>query len=274
MPNEDLHSSEQELLLYADGELTSRDAGRVHAHLTACWECRARMAEIETTIADFIRFHRQECEPIPDSAGPRALLKARMAELARSSGNDRWRHLRFALNVRGLACVCALVLLAAVGVAIQYRQIPDRGDAGRLPIPSLTPGSTRQVSLADLCSMEHDEVVRMVPDSLRQDVFKEYGIQGARAGDYEVDYLITPGLGGQDDIRNLWPQRHYNVIWNSYVKDQLEDRLHHMVCSGDLSLVEAQHEIASDWISAYKKYFHTEQPLPMDPAPKTSDLSD
>jgi hypothetical protein len=34
-----------------------------------------------------------------------------------------------------------------------------------------------------------------------------------------------------------------------------------MVCNGDLDLNEAQQELASNWISAYKKYFHTETPL-------------
>jgi hypothetical protein len=45
------------------------------------------------------------------------------------------------------------------------------------------------------------------------------------------------------------------------VKDALEDRLHDMVCSGQLDLATAQHDIATNWISAYKKYFHTQNPL-------------
>jgi hypothetical protein len=46
------------------------------------------------------------------------------------------------------------------------------------------------------------------------------------------------------------------------VKDALEDRLREMVCGGRLDLMEAQHEIAGNWIEAYKKYFHTDHPLP------------
>jgi hypothetical protein len=46
------------------------------------------------------------------------------------------------------------------------------------------------------------------------------------------------------------------------VKDALEDRLREMVCDGTLDLTEAQREIAGDWIGAYKKYFHTDQPIP------------
>jgi hypothetical protein len=45
------------------------------------------------------------------------------------------------------------------------------------------------------------------------------------------------------------------------VKDALEDRLREMVCDGNLDLTVAQREIAQNWISAYKKYFHTERPL-------------
>ncbi|HZT37758.1 MAG TPA: hypothetical protein VFA28_07660 [Bryobacteraceae bacterium] len=77
---------------------------------------------------------------------------------------------------------------------------------------------------------------------------------------YEVDYLITPALGGADDLGNLWPQSYSATQWNARVKDALEDRLHELVCSGSLDLATAQREIATDWIAAYKKYFHTDQP--------------
>ena len=130
-----------------------------------------------------------------------------------------------------------------------------------LPDPAFTPGATREVALSDLCSADSDDVVRNVPRALQQKVFQEYGLHGVPASEFEVDYLITPGLGGSDDVRNLWPQPHFNTTWNSYVKDQLEDRLHHMVCEHKVSLNEAQQEIASNWIAAYKKYFRTDQPL-------------
>jgi hypothetical protein len=46
------------------------------------------------------------------------------------------------------------------------------------------------------------------------------------------------------------------------VKDQLETLLPEMVCEGSLPLQTAQRDIAADWIAAYKKYFHTDVPLP------------
>jgi hypothetical protein len=96
---------------------------------------------------------------------------------------------------------------------------------------------------------------------LRQEVFQEYGIANARAGDYEIDYLIAPGLGGLEDIHNLWPEPYTSPMWNAHVKDALEERLHEMVCTGKLDLSTAQRDIATDWIAAYKKYFHTDKPL-------------
>jgi hypothetical protein len=41
----------------------------------------------------------------------------------------------------------------------------------------------------------------------------------------------------------------------------LEGRLHQLVCDGALPLATAQQDLATDWISAYKRYFHTDQPL-------------
>ena len=50
------------------------------------------------------------------------------------------------------------------------------------------------------------------------------------------------------------------TVWNAHVKDELEDRLHELVCDGELDLSTAQHDISADWILAYKKYFHTDRP--------------
>ncbi len=101
----------------------------------------------------------------------------------------------------------------------------------------------------------------MVPVALQRRVFDEYGIPGADPRAYEVDYLVTPALGGADDIRNLWPHSYSSTVWNAHVKDALEDRLRDMVCAGTLDLSAAQQEIATNWIAAYKKYFHTDEPL-------------
>jgi hypothetical protein len=46
----------------------------------------------------------------------------------------------------------------------------------------------------------------------------------------------------------------------------LENKMHRMVCSGQLDLKTAQQEIAGNWIAAYKKYFHTQLPISKTPS--------
>jgi hypothetical protein len=268
MSNKIFHPSDQDLLLAADGELPRRLASKIRDHLAACWDCRTRMAEIEGTISDFVRAHHQDLDPmLPPVAGSRALLKAQLAELAKQFRLEKpalWR-LRFPFSARAFAFACALAILAMLGTRVLFRQTIGQNAgayAGLLPNKNLTPGATRPVAIADICSMDHDEVVRTVSGALQQKVFQEYGMRNAPIANYEVDYLITPGLGGADDIRNLWPEPRYDTTWNSFVKDQLEDYLHQSVCSHKVSLATAQKDVASDWISAYKKYFRTDAPLP------------
>jgi hypothetical protein len=270
----EMHVSDQELLLAADGELAARRAAQVRAHLAACWDCRARMAEIEGTIADFARAHRQSLDPqLPPIDGPRALLRAQLAQLVSKPPANSWRWVfQFQSPVRAVAFVgvafVALFAAAVVGrIVLQHSAWRGTDSAlvaserGSEPDRTLTPGATRMVAIGDVCSMPHEEVIAEVSTSLRQEVFQEYGIGSAHAGDYEIDYLIAPGLGGVEDIHNLWPEPYESRTWNAHVKDDLEERLHQMVCAGRLDLSTAQREIATDWIAAYKKYFHTDRPL-------------
>ena len=194
-----VHLSDQELLRAADGELPTRSAARTHAHLAACWSCRARMAEIEATIADFARAHRQTLDPqLPPIAGPRALLRVQLAELASNPPASSWRWLsQFTSPMRVAAFVCVAFFVAAVVGKLLLEHSTLRrakspvisSERGMKPDPNLTPGATRRVTLSDVCSMAHEEVVREVSTSLRQEVFQEYGIVNAHAGDFEIDYL-------------------------------------------------------------------------------------
>ena len=260
------HSSDEELLSAADGELSGQRSTQVRKHLESCWTCRARMAELEGTIGEFTRLMTKSSDSeLPPIEGARARLEAKLDELAYSSGPHPFRLFGFELNHR--VRIYAALLVLTLGMQFLYQRVRNHthdkaySDSAALPNPDLTPGAAQPVPLASICSSEPDQVVRGVPESLQLEVFREYGISGARGEDYEIDHLVTPGLGGSDDIRNLWPEPRYRTVWNSYVKDQLEDRLHYLVCNGKVTLAIAQHDIANDWISAYRKYFHTENPL-------------
>ena len=274
-----VHPSDQELLLLADGELPSSRGAQVREHLAACWTCRARSAEIESVIADFVRVHHGALDPkLPPAAGSRALLKARLAEAA--AGAPQPAHLGWFESFfwRRSALAFAILVAIAIGAIFHYRGSRDvatlRPQFAAAPVPNrdLTPGAARPVSRAEICAAGYRDMNRTVPISVRQAVFQKYGMANARPGDFEVDYLITPELGGSDDIRNLWPEP-YASDWDAHTKDELEDRLHQMVCEGKIDLPTAQREIAGDWISAYKKYFHTDRPLPGDSADRRKDVA-
>jgi len=255
MKYEDAHLSDEEMLMAADGELPLGRAKRIDAHLAHCWACRARMAGMEANIADLVHLHRRNFDrPVPPAAPSRALLKARLAAAPRSSWQGWFGDVGHVLRIAGIAlAVGALVLL------VSYPRVFR--DTRAVPAIHLTPGATRPVALKDLCSGQYSKNAQVMPVVQRQ-VFARYGLKNVEPGAYEVDYLITPALGGADDIRNLWPQPYSSTVWNAAVKDELEDRLHAMVCSGELDLVSAQQDIAKDWIEAYKKYFHTDTPAP------------
>jgi hypothetical protein len=273
MRTEYSHPRDEELLMAADGGLSGRRATRVHAHLAACWDCRALMAEMKDTIADFVRVRRSHLDSeLPPIDGARTQLRDRLAELAgrRQVGLWTWfLHIGMATRVTAYICLIffATAVLSKMFVLHPTMSTPDSAvgiaQAEAVPNRRLTPGAARQVAVREVCVMAHEEVVKDVPAALRQQVFQEYGIANADAGNYEVDYLITPGLGGIEDIRNLWPQPNASPTWNSRVKDALEERLHQLVCSGKLDLPTAQREIATNWIAAYRKYFSTDQPLPL-----------
>ena len=71
---------------------------------------------------------------------------------------------------------------------------------------------------------------------------------------YEEDHLISLEIGGNPtDPANLWPEP-WDGEWGAHKKDRLENALKRRVCSGQMTLSDAQHAIASDWIAAYQRY--------------------
>jgi hypothetical protein len=264
MKYKDSHLSDQQLLLDVEGELSAHDEKQVRGHLAACWKCRARRQELESAIAGFVRVYQQEFETkLPPVAGPRASLKAQLAQLSSdvAGRQSNWLNLlrRFAWAVALSALVVPSYFLVH---SVMEKQDLKRQHAIIVSIPDsrLTPGATLLVGRPAVCAQENIKN-KAVPVALQRKVFEQYGIAGADPHAYEVDYLVTPALGGADDIRNLWPHSYSNTVWNARVKDALEDRLREMVCNGSMDLAEAQREIAANWIAAYKKYFHTDHPL-------------
>lgn len=121
------------------------------------------------------------------------------------------------------------------------------------PNPALTPGVVATTDAAVVCQQGYSRSVRNVTDDMRNQVFRNYGLE-REPGKYEVDHLISLELGGSNDVANLWPESYVSVPYNARDKDKLENTLHRLVCRGQLSLPEAQDLIRKDWIDAYKRY--------------------
>jgi hypothetical protein len=268
MSREYAHLSDEELLLLADGELSSHRAARVNVHLTACWDCRARLRQFEETIADFVDLHHATLDTrIPSAAGPQALLTARMAEAYTSHRDHAWTEpwrRAFAKESLGYTAAAVLIVLASV---LAFNRVASRPTsskrafraAGPIPDRLLTPGVSRPVSTSEVCTETYSDNAEVVPASVKQRVFEEYGMPQSK--NYELDYLISPQLGGTDDVRNLWPEPASASVWIARDKDALENRLQQLVCQNKIDLSTAQRDLATDWISAYKKYFHTDRPI-------------
>ncbi|GAA3078799.1 hypothetical protein [Streptomyces glomeratus] len=84
-----------------------------------------------------------------------------------------------------------------------------------------------------------------------------YGYQGS-LGDAEYDHLISLQLGGDpNDARNLWVEPadpgHKPGGGVNNKKDPVETKLHTAVCSGKVTLANAQQAIVTDWTTALSK---------------------
>ena len=149
----------------------------------------------------------------------------------------------------------SLFLAFAVSFAVQ-------ANAADLPNPAITPGATNpEVTQANIdqtvCVRGYTKTIRPpanYTNRLKKEQIAQYGYGDRNPKDYEEDHLIPLEIGGNPtDTRNLWPQPR-NSGYSAAMKDELENRMHELVCARQVPLAQAQQEIATNWIAAYKKY--------------------
>lgn len=242
------HLSREQVLMLLEGELELPELVAAEEHLAVCSTCRALLDDTEKSLAIV-------CEAI--HAVPTSDLSAKTVLQRRID-----RHHQF---VWFRAAAAAAALLVALGSGLYWVSAPAGQRAYLIdrpvPNPELTPGAVRIVSFGELCSESDDDLDPALPDGVQQAVFTEYHVpQQKRGKEFQVDYLINPQLGGTAEMKNLWPQP-YATVWNAQAKDMLERRLHARVCRGELSLEQAQHQLAGDWIASYQSEFKTQTPL-------------
>ena len=124
---------------------------------------------------------------------------------------------------------------------------------------SLNPAVTQATIGSTICRSGWTATVRP-PESITEPEkyasMDAYG-DGGSASSYEYDHDVPLELGGAvNDPRNLWPEPDYSTRSGYYrnPKDHLERALNRLVCNGRMSLSQAQRSIATDWVSAYRRY--------------------
>jgi hypothetical protein len=109
------------------------------------------------------------------------------------------------------------------------------------------------LSVSVLCSTGfHTSSIRNVSETERHQVEIEYGLAPRAYGSaLEIDHIVPLEAGGSNDIANLYPERAPGF----HAKDTLENKVHELVCSGELRLADAQRSIAADWRRLYERVF-------------------
>jgi hypothetical protein len=151
---------------------------------------------------------------------------------------------RVARSVTPIDLLIALLLVTAVVVAFA----PARGHATPAIVadPTRTPGvlnpDVTQANIrSTICRQGWTRTIRPPTDytnELKRKQMRQYGETGSLS-DYQEDHLISLELGGDPtDPRNLWPEPYPRAA----EVDKLENELNAEVCSGQLTLAQAQQQ--------------------------------
>lgn len=162
----------------------------------------------------------------------------------------------------------APVVGAGTTVSSVFRKTTD---GVTLPNRGSTPGGIfTDVTRAEVCDPHYAMGVLSPHYNAKVLAFSSYGLSIHDRDLYEVDHLIPISLGGNNEIKNLWPQP-YAGSRGAHQKDALEAQLRGLVCTGKLGLADAQHAVAEDWWSAYQRYMAIPvRPQAASPTPRRS----
>jgi hypothetical protein len=139
------------------------------------------------------------------------------------------------------ALVAAALLLLGVAVALPHGSAekgPYAADPVRTP-GVLNPDVTQATIHSTICVNGWTKTIRpptSYTNELKQKQMREYSVGGS-VSDYQEDHLISLELGGHPtDPRNLWPEPYPRASTVDAIENELNDK----VCSGELTLQDAQ----------------------------------
>lgn len=111
--------------------------------------------------------------------------------------------------------------------------------------PKLTPGVVdNNLNAKVLCAgLFPSKLRRTATSTEKRSVYVAYGIPPIKRILYRLDDIVPLELGGVNTVGNLWPQS----ILDSFAKDKHENRIKKLVCSGQMTLLEAQKYFLDNW---------------------------
>ena len=158
--------------------------------------------------------------------------------------------------------VLSFVLAATLGLSACGAS--TYSESAGLPNLKLTPGAinpavTQATIRSTICVVGWTATVRppvAYTNQLKYDqLHSGYNLEGdLNMKHYEEDHIVPLEVGGNpSSTLNLFPEPR-NIKFGAYFKDQLENRIHQLVCSSQLSLHLAQRVFLVNWEKGYAKY--------------------
>ena len=139
------------------------------------------------------------------------------------------------------ALVAIALLLIGFAIVLPHGSSskgPYHADPARTP-GVLNPYVTQRNINSTICLHGWTKTIRpptAYTNALKEKQMREYGVGGSTS-DYQEDHLISLELGGHPtDPRNLWPEPYPRAS----AVDSIENDLNSKVCSGELTLENAQ----------------------------------
>ena len=145
------------------------------------------------------------------------------------------------ISERELLIAAAVVVVLIAVFAVHKRSTPTIRASPTLTPGALNPDVTQANIHSTICVTGWTATIRPpveYTDALKLKQMREYGETGPPSA-YEEDHLISLELGGAPrDARNLWPEPRPRAD----EVDRIENELNAKVCSGALSLADAQRQ--------------------------------
>ena len=145
-------------------------------------------------------------------------------------------------TIRLLLAAALVLALLALGLFVLQRRGPSARAVLADPVRTpgvLNPDVTQATIASTICTRGWTATVRPpveYTNTLKREQMRAYGETGPPSA-YHEDHLISLELGGDPrDPRNLWPEPYPRAA----AVDQIENQLNAAVCSGALSLHDAQ----------------------------------